>query len=144
MFDRLSQPLPPNVESQLQANMPGGGPETDYWNQGCEAGYSAALDPMPSNSAVTVTGVFGAAPDVTIPVQWAAPSLYVKTLIQGAGATLTSSEGLIGNVVAYDWSGTTSKLLGTSYSPGLFLNGQVLPSLRTRSSGRRSAAGCSR
>ena len=61
MFDRFSQPLPVSVESQLQANMPGGGPETGYWDQGCEAAYRAALNPLPSYSAVTATGVFGTA-----------------------------------------------------------------------------------
>jgi hypothetical protein len=53
-------------------------------SQGCEAGYLAG--------AVTVTGAFGAAPDVTIPARQAAPSLYVKTLIQGTGPVVEKGQ----------------------------------------------------
>jgi len=87
--------------------------------------------PLRSNDAVTVTGAFGTAPDVTIPAQPAAASLYVKTLVQGTGAELTSSDGLTGSYVSYVWSGQTHKLLGSSYQqgrPSLFL-GKLLPGL---------------
>jgi peptidylprolyl isomerase len=142
MFNRLSQPLTATVESQLQANKPAAGPETDDWDHGCEAGYSSALNPVQSNSAVTVTGPFGAAPQVTIPPQRAARSLYVQTLIQGDGSTMTSSDGLIANYVAYDWSGETHKLLGSSYSagtPSLFV-GKLLPGLEKALVGRRAGS----
>ena len=131
MGDGFSQPLGGSVKSQLRANKPAG-PETASWDQGCAAGYRATVKPQPSNSAVTVTGMFGAAADVTFPGQQADPSLYVKTLVQGTGATLTSSAGLVGDYVAYDWSGTTHKLLGSSYTarvPSLFV-GKLLPGLR--------------
>jgi FKBP-type peptidyl-prolyl cis-trans isomerase len=142
MDNRLSQPLSASVESQLQANVPAYGPQTVYWNQGCEAGYLAALNTHPAKGPVTVTGAFGAAPDVTIPARLAAPSFYVGTLIQGGGTRMTSSEGLIGNYVAYDWSGTTHKQLGSSYSsgsPSLFV-GQLLPGLAKALVGQRAGS----
>jgi peptidylprolyl isomerase len=132
MLNKFSQRLSASVESRLQANKPAIGPATAFWDQGCEAGYLAG--------AVTVTGVFGTAPDVTIPARQAAPSLYVKTLIQGTGATLTTTKGMIGNVVTYDWSGKTSKLLGSSYSPGLFLQGQMLPGLEAALFGQKAGS----
>jgi FKBP-type peptidyl-prolyl cis-trans isomerase len=82
-------------------------------------------------SAVTVTGAFNKAPTVTIPKETGSGTLLTKTLIKGSGAALTSSEGMIGNYVAYDWSGKTSRLLGSSYTqgtPSLFA-GQLLPGL---------------
>jgi peptidylprolyl isomerase len=98
------------------------------------ASASASADTYKS---VTVSGAFGKAPTVSIPKATGSGALLTKTLIQGTGAKVTSKEGLIGNVVAYDWSGKTSKLLGTSYSPGLFLNGQVLPSLENALVGQK-------
>jgi FKBP-type peptidyl-prolyl cis-trans isomerase len=129
MLNKFSQRLSASVESRLQANKPAIGPATAFWDQGCEAGYLAG--------AVTATGAFGAAPDVTIPARQAASSIYVKTLIQGTGTTLTSSDGLIADYVAYDWSGKTSKLLGSSYSPGLFLQGQMLNGLEAALFGQK-------
>ncbi|HET9082620.1 MAG TPA: FKBP-type peptidyl-prolyl cis-trans isomerase [Trebonia sp.] len=103
---------------------------------GC--GSSSSSKPAASASAtadtyksVTVSGTFNKAPTVTIPKVKGSGPLYTKTLIQGSGAKLTSSDGMIGNYVAYDWSGTTSKLLGSSYTqgaPSLFV-GQLLPGL---------------
>jgi FKBP-type peptidyl-prolyl cis-trans isomerase len=142
MGSKFSQPLSAGVESQLQANMLAGGPETAYWDQGCQAGYRGAMDPLQSNSAVTVTGLFGAAPDVAIPARWAAPSLYVKTLIQGTGATMTAADGMIGNYVAYNWSGTTHRLLGSSYQqgiPSLFV-GKLLPGLAKALIGQKAGS----
>ena len=65
------------------------------------------------------------------PVKTPPSSPYVKTLYQGTGATVTSSEGMIGNYVSYDWSGATHKSLGSSFgqgTPALFV-GQLLPGL---------------
>jgi FKBP-type peptidyl-prolyl cis-trans isomerase len=137
MDNHLSQPLTASVEAQLKANLPAIGPATMYWDQGCELGYRAVLDP---NSAVTVTGAFGAAPDVTVPPLRANSSFYVKTLIQGTGATMTASDSLVGKVVGYDWSGTTSKLVGSPYSPGLFIEGQLLPGLETALIGKKAGS----
>ncbi len=86
-----------------------------------------------SYKSVTVTGAFDKAPKVSIPKVTGTGDLLSKTLIQGSGAKLTTADGLIGNYVAYDWSGKTSKLLGSSYtsgSPSLFV-GQLLPGLET-------------
>jgi peptidylprolyl isomerase len=103
---------------------------------GCGSSPSAKSGASASASAdtyqsVTVTGTFNKAPKVSIPKQKGSGPLLTKTLIQGSGAKLTSSEGMVGNYVAYDWSGTSSKLLGSSYSqgaPSLF-TGQLLPGL---------------
>jgi peptidylprolyl isomerase len=103
---------------------------------GCSSSPSAKPSASASASAdtyksVTVTGAFNKAPKVTIPKVTGSGPLYTKTLIQGTGAKLTSSQGMVGNYVAYDWSGTTSKLLGSSYSqgtPSLFV-GSLLPGL---------------
>jgi peptidylprolyl isomerase len=76
---------------------------------------------------------------VTIPKVKGTGSLLTKTLIQGAGAKLTSTDGMIGNYVAYDWSGKTSKLLGSSYSqgaPSIFV-GSLLPGLETALVGQK-------
>jgi peptidylprolyl isomerase len=135
----LNQLLSASAESQLQANMPLDDQETGYWDQGCAAGYLAVKDSLPPDSEMTVVGAYNAAPDVTIPAQPAAPSLYIKTLIPGTGPKLTSSEGLVGNYVTYDWSGTTSKLISSSYqqgSPSLFV-GQLLPGLEKALIGQR-------
>jgi peptidylprolyl isomerase len=86
-----------------------------------------------------VTGDFGKAPTVTIPKATASGALFTKTLIQGSGTKLTATDGMIGNYVAYDWSGKTSKLLGSSYTqgaPSLFV-GSLLPGLETALVGQK-------
>jgi FKBP-type peptidyl-prolyl cis-trans isomerase len=100
---------------------------------------SASAAATNAYQAVTVTGAFGKAPKVTIPKETGTGALLAKTLIQGAGAKLTTADGLVGNYVAYDWSGKTSKLLGSSYtsgSPSLFV-GQLLPGLETALIGQK-------
>ena len=82
------------------------------------ASASATGPTVASNSVVTASGAFGKAPTVTIPSEKAASTLFTKTLIQGTGATMTTSDSLVGNFVLYDWSGTTHKLLGSTYSSG--------------------------
>jgi FKBP-type peptidyl-prolyl cis-trans isomerase len=114
------------------------------------AGCSSSSSSSPSSSStspaatdtyksVTVTGSFGKAPTVTIPKVTGTGDLLAKTLIQGSGAKLTAADGLVGNYVAYDWSGKTSKLLGSSYTsgtPSLFV-GQLLPGLETALIGQK-------
>ena len=100
---------------------------------------SAAAAASDSYKSVTVTGTFNKAPKVTIPKETGSGALYTKTVIQGTGATLTASEGMIGNYVAYDWSGKTSKLLGSSYTqgaPSIFV-GSLLPGLETALVGQK-------
>jgi FKBP-type peptidyl-prolyl cis-trans isomerase len=92
---------------------------------------SAAAASSDAYKSVTVSGTFDKSPTVTIPKVKGSGDLYTKTVIQGSGATLGSTDGMIGNYVAYDWSGKTSKLLGSSYTQGtrsLFV-GQLLPGL---------------
>jgi peptidylprolyl isomerase len=100
---------------------------------------SASAAATDTYTAVTVTGAFDKAPKVTIPKVTGSGNLLTKTLIQGSGAKLTTADGMIANYVAYDWSGKTSKLLGSSYtagSPSLFV-GQLLPGLETALIGQK-------
>jgi len=84
-----------------------------------------------TNKSVTATGSFGKAPTVTIPAAKGTGPLYTKTVIQGTGSALTTSESLVGNYAVYDWSGKTHKLLGSTYSAGTptLFSGQLLPGL---------------
>ena len=100
---------------------------------------SAAAAASDTYKSVTVTGTFNKAPTVTIPKETGSGPLLTKTVIAGTGAKLTSSDGMIGNYVAYDWSGKTSKQLGSSYSqgtPSLFV-GSLLPGLETALVGQK-------
>jgi FKBP-type peptidyl-prolyl cis-trans isomerase len=102
---------------------------------------SAATSSADTYKSVTVTGAFGKAPTVTIPKVTGTGSLLTKTLIQGTGTTLTSTatQGVVGNYVAYDWSGKTSKELGSSFTtgtPSLFV-GSLLPGLETALVGQK-------
>ena len=103
---------------------------------------SANVPAVPSNSVVTATGTFGKAPTVTIPPEKAASALYTKTLIQGTGAPLTTSETLLGNFVLYDWNGKTHKLLGSTYSSGAptLFAGQMLPGLEKALIGQKAGS----
>ncbi|MBO0821402.1 MAG: FKBP-type peptidyl-prolyl cis-trans isomerase [Nocardiopsaceae bacterium] len=94
--------------------------------------------PKPSNGAspsVTVSGPFGSAPKVNIPAAAAGPSLYTKTLIQGSGAPLTSTEAFEGKSVAFLWSGKTHKQEG-NYTDSLFAN-PLMPGLATALKGAK-------
>ena len=106
---------------------------------GSSSSSSAAAASSDSYKSVTVSGTFNKAPKVTIPKETGTGALLTKTVIQGTGAKLTSAEGMIGNYVAYDWSGKTSKLLGSSYTqgaPSIFV-GSLLPGLETALVGQK-------
>lgn len=95
-----------------------------------------------ASSSVTVSGAFGSAPKVSIPAVSASPSLYSKTVIQGSGAPLTSSDSFVGNYVAYVWSGKTHQLKMSTYTthtPSLF-SGQLLPGLTTALKGAKAGS----
>jgi peptidylprolyl isomerase len=101
---------------------------------GCSSSSSStAAAAADSYKSVTVTGAFGKAPTVTIPKVTGTGSLLTKTLIQGTGAKLTSTstQAVFGNYVVYDWSGKTSKELGSSYTTGTqsLFGGSLLPGL---------------
>jgi FKBP-type peptidyl-prolyl cis-trans isomerase len=142
MSDRLSYPLTASVDAKLKAGTPAPGPAIGYWDQGCEAAFQSVLNPAPVPNAVNAPGMFGKAPKVTFPAGQPSSSLIVKTLIQGAGPKLTSSDGLVGNYVTYDWSGDKQKLIGSSYSSGspMLFVGQLLPGLETALVGKRAGS----
>jgi FKBP-type peptidyl-prolyl cis-trans isomerase len=102
---------------------------------------SSASSPAASaaNHLVTANGAFGASPNVVVPKAAPGPDLVTKTVIQGTGNPLTTSDSLIGNFVLYDWSGTTHKLVGSTFTgngPTLF-SGQMLPGLETALIGQK-------
>ncbi len=86
-----------------------------------------------SAPAVSVSGSFGKAPVVTIPAKKAGSSLAVTTVVKGSGPALTKTEAFVGNYAIYLWSGTSHKLLQSTFttkSPTLFA-GTLLPGLET-------------
>jgi len=93
-----------------------------------------------SASAVTVSGTFGKAPTVTIPAQKADNKLDVQTLVHGSGPALAKSDAFVGNYAIYLWSGTSHKLLQSTFkagaSPTLF-SGTLLPGLETALIGQK-------
>lgn len=94
---------------------------------GCgSSGSSSASSSSGSdtNASVTATGSFGKAPDVKIPKAKASSDLQFKTLIQGTGPAITSSDEFVGNYVVYAWDGTSNSLKGSTYTsvPTLFTN----------------------
>jgi peptidylprolyl isomerase len=93
-------------------------------------------------TSVTATGKFGAAPTVTIPAVAGNGPLYTKTVIQGTGPVLTKTDSLLGNFVMYDWSGTTHKLIGSTFTTGTptLFTGQLLPGLETALIGQKSGS----
>lgn len=108
---------------------------------GCGSSSSSGSAAASSDSykSVTVTGTFNKTPKVTIPKETGTGPLYTKTVIQGSGSNYSSSMGMIGNYVAYDWSGKTSKLLGSSYTigtPSVFV-GNLLTGLKTALAGQK-------
>jgi FKBP-type peptidyl-prolyl cis-trans isomerase len=113
---------------------------------GCGSASSATSSPSSSATSsadtytsVSATGAFGAAPTVTIPAVTGTGSLFTKTLVQGTGAQLTTTQSFLGNFVLYDWSGKTHKLLGSTFTqkvPTLF-TGSLLPGLETALIGQK-------
>jgi len=100
---------------------------------------SAASSSADSYSSVTATGTFGKAPTVTIPNVKGTGALYTKTLIEGTGPKLTTTQSLLGDFVLYDWSGKTHKLLGSTYTEGVptLFTGSLLPGLETALEGQK-------
>ena len=95
-----------------------------------------------ANRSVAVTGAFGASPSVKIPKVKPGPDLFTKTLIEGTGKPLTTKDSLIGNFVLYDWSGSTAKLVGSTFSQGgpTLFSGQMLPGLETALVGQKAGS----
>jgi FKBP-type peptidyl-prolyl cis-trans isomerase len=91
-----------------------------------------------ANPKVVVTGAFGTLPTVKIPDEPAGGDLQVKILIPGSGPALARTDALLGNYVAYIWSGTRHRLAQSTYDtvPALF-GGRLLPGLTTALKGAR-------
>jgi peptidylprolyl isomerase len=87
------------------------------------AGCGSSSTPASANATVSAKGSFGKAPSVTIPQQKPGSTLAVKTLIQGNGATIAKTDSFVSNFSLYLWSGTTHKLLDSTYST----NPEALP-----------------
>lgn len=85
-----------------------------------------------ANSSVTATGTFDKAPTVVIPKEKAGTSLTVKTLINGTGPAVTSSDEFVGDYAVYSWDGTSHALKGSTYTtaPSLFRS-PLIPGLQT-------------
>jgi len=100
---------------------------------------SSASSTADTYTSVTATGSFGKAPTVTIPNSTANGPLYTKTVIQGTGPKLTSTQSLLGDFVLYVWSGKTHKLLGSTYTEGVptLFTGTLLPGLQTALMGQK-------
>jgi FKBP-type peptidyl-prolyl cis-trans isomerase len=97
---------------------------------GCGGSTGHSSSGSSASPKVTVTGAFGVVPKVTIPSQKAGSNLQLHTVINGSGAAVPSTDALLGNYVAYIWSGTTHKLAQSTYStvPALF-GGHLLTGL---------------
>ena len=104
---------------------------------GVIAGCGGSPSPAATSSAVKVAGGFGQAPVVRIPPRKAGKALSVKTLVKGAGPALGRTDAFVGNYAIYLWSGTSHKLLQSTFPgkntperPTLFA-GTLLPGLET-------------
>jgi FKBP-type peptidyl-prolyl cis-trans isomerase len=88
---------------------------------GC--GSSSSSSSSGPNATVAVSGQFGKAPQVQIPSKKAGADLAIKTEIHGSGPTIQSEDAVLGNFAIYVWSGTTHKLLDSTFTS----SPQVLP-----------------
>jgi len=101
------------------------------------AACSSSAPPSP-NASVTAKGSFGSSPSITIPKQKPTGTLAVKTLIQGNGPTITKSDLFLSNFTIYVWSGTTNKLLDSTYSSSpQVLPASLLPGIQSAVTGKK-------
>jgi FKBP-type peptidyl-prolyl cis-trans isomerase len=107
---------------------------------GVLAGCGGSSNSSSSASAVTVAGTFGKAPAVSIPAQKASSKLTVKTLVQGSGQAFSHTDAFVGNYAIYLWSGTSHKLLQSTFKAGgkpTLFSGTLLPGLETALIGKK-------
>jgi len=99
---------------------------------------SSSSPPASPNTSVTAQGSFGKAPAVKIPAKKAGGDLYVKTEVQGSGEPLAKNEAFLSNYEVYIWSGTTHRLVLSTYkqTPQV-LSGTLLPGLQTALQGKK-------
>lgn len=88
----------------------------------CGSSSGSAATP---NEAVTVTGAFGKTPVVKIPAEKASSKLTISTAIKGSGSAIPSTDDVLVNLALYDWSGSTHKLLQSTFTTAG--SPQVLP-----------------
>ncbi len=91
-----------------------------------------------TNSSVTVSGAFGKPPSVTIPAHKASTQLHFQTEIHGSGPVVPSGDSILGNFALYSWTGTTHKLLDSTFAsvPQLLPPRLPLPGLQTALKGQ--------
>ena len=107
---------------------------------GVLAGCGGSSSNSQAASAVNVSGSFGKAPDVTIPAQKADTKLTVKTLVHGSGPAFGKTDAFVGNYAIYLWSGTSHKLLQSTFKAGgkpTLFSGTLLPGLETALVGQK-------
>src|SRR6266700_6551454 len=107
---------------------------------GVLAGCGGSSSSSAAGSAVTVNGTFGKAPAVTIPAQKAGSKLAVKTLVHGSGQALGRTDAFVGNYAIYLWSGSSHKLLQSTFKTGgkpTLFSGTLLPGLETALIGQK-------
>jgi len=104
------------------------------------AGCGGSSSPSSTTASVSVSGGFGKAPSVTIPAEKADTKLTVKTLVHGSGQALARSDAFIGNYAIYLWSGTSHRLLQSTFKTGgkpTLFSGTLLPGLETALIGQK-------
>jgi peptidylprolyl isomerase len=104
------------------------------------AGCGGSSSNSSATSPVTVSGGFGKAPAVNIPAEKAGAKLTVKTLVHGSGPTLGRTDAFLGNYAIYLWSGTSHKLLQSTFKTGgkpTLFAGSLLPGLETALIGQK-------
>jgi FKBP-type peptidyl-prolyl cis-trans isomerase len=99
---------------------------------GVLAGCGGSSSNSSAAPAVSVSGAFGKAPAVTIPAQQAGSKLTIKTLVHGTGQAFSKTDAFVGNYAIYLWSGTSHKLLQSTFKTGgrpTLFAGTLLPGL---------------
>jgi FKBP-type peptidyl-prolyl cis-trans isomerase len=106
------------------------------------AGCSSSPAATGGNQAVTVTGPEGKSPTVHIPARRPSHALVTKTLVEGHGQKLTTSDSFLANFNLYLWRGKTNKLLFSSFTtmPQVFPVSIGLPGLQKAVAGQRVGA----
>jgi len=104
------------------------------------AGCGGSSSTPAASPAVTVSGSFGKSPVVDIPAKKANTKLTVKTLVHGSGQAFGRSDAFVGNYAIYLWSGTSHRLLQSTFKPGgkpTLFAGTLLPGLETALIGQK-------
>jgi peptidylprolyl isomerase len=104
------------------------------------AGCGGSSSNSSATPSVTVSGSFGKAPAVTIPAEKAGAKLTVKTVVHGSGQALGRTDAFVGNYAIYLWSGTSHKLLQSTFKTGgkpTLFAGSLLPGLETALVGQK-------